>query len=367
MKKPQRILLCAVLLAGCVPVDQSTTQLPKSVETAITLDDKKLAENYTQLSDKLWLAKAIKQETSIDLPVYTGEESDTTKIEQVYHRLRTWLGTQAREERVTEDKHEQRYLVKEATRYQFGHTKDGDYLDITAEAARGIRSIFSNLVIDQQQGKLQLTDFNETLSFSREQAVQQVQQLLQTLDYNYTYDYDVAAVSKATLEKYQYYMLEHPDEYEIRDSIQKAQLKDVYYIKAYAKIQDYPLIQQFLGGGSGQINWVHGMTNEYYVTSDGIVDGTLMGVVDVQPTGDTTIQVDYGAAIKAIQSQYDELLLKQNVLIERLNVVYAPLPVADQESQYSRYVFKPLVEVKLTDEGALRTIYLDPTNWKEVK
>ncbi|HEL1661799.1 TPA: hypothetical protein TXN53_001345 [Streptococcus suis] len=326
-------------------------------------ETRSVKEGYQELTNQVYLSNNIETSHTEALPTFDTEKGEK---EPLVAAAQDFMGEGVAVTEVVEDRSPITRLQKEDIRADITISKMGAWLNLKSSASSDLNSIFTALLSDALYNNTEITDFAETLPFSKEDSVGKVQDFLNNLQLGFEdYDYLVYSVSKESL-------LAYLPTYEKNAADMKGStvvadnLTDIYYITVYPKLSGKRVIDEETQlGSSGEINFVKGPSLNFIVTEAGIQHILIAGLILPTEKKEEVTTVSVQKGLEALKNKYQDLILEDPVYIQDYTIEYVPLPVQEGEL-YGGNLYRPFLVFKVQENDRSYKVLIDPVTGKEV-
>lgn len=326
-------------------------------------ETRSIKEGYQELTNQVYLSNNIETSHTEALPTFDTEKGEK---EHLVAAAQNFMGEGTTVTEVVEDRYPITRLQKEDIRADITISKTGSWLNLKSPASSDLESTFTALLSDALYNNIEITDFDETLPFSKEDSVSKVQDFLNNLHLGFEdYDYLVYSVSKESL-------LAYLPTYEKNAADMKGStvvadnLTDIYYITVYPKLSGKRVIDEETQlGSSGEINFVKGPSLNFIVTEAGIQKILIAGLILPTEKKEEVTTVSVQKGLEALKNKYQDLILEDPVYIQDYTIEYVPLPVQDREL-YGGNLYRPFLVFKVQENDRSYKVLIDPVTGKEV-
>lgn len=357
MKKYLYLLLILPLLF------LTACQYSKGQSTQTTQENTSIKEGYKELTRQVYLSDQIDTSYAEELPTFDSKKGDK---ETIVAATQSFMGSDAETIEITADRNPLTRIQKGDHRADITVNKTGSWLHLMSEQSSNLSHIFHNLLLDSIESNLNITDFKEELTFSKEESVDKVKTFLNSMNLGFDdYDYLIYAISKQSL--FEYLPIYEKDAEELKGSkISKNNLTDMYYITVYPKLSGKRVIDGDTQlGSSGEINFVHGPTLDFIITDSGIQGIDLAGVILPTHKKNEVSDISIQKGIDVLKQKYQDLILDSPIYIESFDIEYIPIPIQDKDL-YGGNFYRPFLIFKVKEKDQTDKVIIDPVGWKEV-
>ncbi|HFI0397625.1 TPA: hypothetical protein ACGO63_000043 [Streptococcus suis] len=326
-------------------------------------ETRSVKEGYQELTNQVYLSNNIETSHTEALPIFDTEKGEK---EHLVAAAQDFMGEGVAVTEVVEDRSHVTRIQKEDLRADITISKTGSWLYLSSSVSSDLESTFIALLSDTLYNNLDITDFAETLPFSKEDSVGKVQDFLNNLHLGFEdYDYLVYSVSKESL-------LAYLPTYEKNAADMKGStvvadnLTDIYYITVYPKLSGKRVIDEETQlGSSGEINFVKGPSLNFIVTEAGIQQILIAGLILPTEKKEEVATVSVQKGLEALKNKYQDLILEDPVYIQDYTIEYVPLPVQEGEL-YGGNIYSPFLVFKVQESDRSYKVLIDPVTGKEV-
>ncbi|NQN90548.1 hypothetical protein HO995_00740 [Streptococcus suis] len=326
-------------------------------------ETRSVKEGYQELTNQVYLSNNIETSHTEALPTFDTEKGEK---EHLVAAAQDFMGEGVAVTEVVEDRSDVTRIQKEDLRADITISRTGSWLYLSSSVSSDLESTFTALLSDTLYNNLDITDFAETLPFSKEDSVGKVQDFLNNLQLGFEdYDYLVYSVSKESL-------LAYLPTYEKNAADMKGStvvadnLTDIYYITVYPKLSGKRVIDEETQlGSSGEINFVKGPSLNFIVTEAGIQQILIAGLILPTEKKEEVATVSVQKGLEALKNKYQDLILEDPVYIQDYTIEYVPLPVQEGEL-YGGNLYRPFLVFKVQESDRSYKVLIDPVTGKEV-
>lgn len=362
MKYVLLLITITLLVSGCRPGNETASQ-------EFSPED---LPGYTQLSKEVYVSDDMAYPEASSLAIYDIVAVDRDLIHQ---NLLAWLGDGGTYEEVTYDNQKEIHYHKGDLQVALVATKDPSNLSfrlVTPQGSLADSLISYTMTIQDNplpgQDLVKITDFQGPLTLDRAMIEPVMAELTDILRLGMEFEATVLAMSAEDILQAQGVIPEifSPEEYSLE--LVEEPIQEFYWVKLVPTIQGIPVIDDSVRlGDTDQVNVISGVFFTAIINESGLA---YTYVTQLRMPGEEkdTVQVDPDLINQSIASLFADLMLEEPIKIDRMTMVYAPIPLnKDGGNNYTQYEYRPLIELTYTIEGVTLRRFIDPQTGLEVR